>query len=198
MTKSSNWPYAQVIGACIDTAQGDFAAGAAAYEVALKQLRKLTGRRKVAVTTTDAAGHRWLAAEYASLIARIAPRTKVWVDRAAEWHAAMGTKPLIDALPRVDPWERKLEALMRISDSVVTGRTDHDRQLVWWVAEHNRRVHLEPREQKRRKNGGWTKGRVVALHRLRNTADEMPWLTSRDLAVLNAITVETSWGYQAT
>ena len=61
------------------------------------------------------------------------------------------------------------------------------RRLVW-ILSHNRAwVAANPKEQRRAKGGGWTKGRNVALIRLAEEAESIDYLLPQDRKAATAV-----------
>ncbi|MDL2356290.1 MAG: DEAD/DEAH box helicase [Pseudomonadota bacterium] len=85
---------------------------------------------------------------------------------------------------REEPWQRQLNALINLQPAVNVEAVKESR-LVWMVGyDHNMGVNsLEPREQKRDAQGGWSKGRAVGLKRLSEEARELEFLSAQDLDV---------------
>jgi superfamily II DNA or RNA helicase len=90
-------------------------------------------------------------------------------------------------------WEENLAALnlvtQRYGDGGTEGRDQaaSDRRMVWWIQGEGSFVTLEPREQKRNKKGTWTKGRKVALKRLKEELQSFDYLSTADLKICAAI-----------
>jgi superfamily II DNA or RNA helicase len=126
--------------------------------------------------------HRWLAAEYAEMLARATGAEK-WRGKAASLHAALSTKTLLDAIPRVARWERMLEALDALQPDE---QPTHATRLVWQVGLHANFVAITPKEQKRTR-GGWTAGRPVALKRLHAEWKTMQGLSDADRRICACI-----------
>ncbi|NBC46793.1 MAG: ATP-dependent helicase [Gammaproteobacteria bacterium] len=96
------------------------------------------------------------------------------------------------------PWALALEALERLApDSAATKdeQPSQDRRLVWLLVIQGSYATLEPREQKRTKSGGWTRGRAVALQRLATESEMMPHLSARDRAICACIVRERQQTY---
>jgi len=97
---------------------------------------------------------------------------------------------LCQAKPR---WEENLAALSRITQYYGSeGKESRkqvatDRRMVWWIHGEGGFVTLEPREQKRNKKGTWSKGRKVALKRLKEELQGFDYLTTADLKICAAI-----------
>jgi len=109
-----------------------------------------------------------------------------------------GLVKLTDLLQPKPTWELALEALKRVApDSDQGAQPEGDLRLVWLLALHGNYATLEPREQKRAKGGGWTRGRAVALQRLAEESQQMTHLTPRDRAICACIVREHASGYFA-
>jgi SNF2 family DNA or RNA helicase len=89
---------------------------------------------------------------------------------------------------REQPWERQLNALINLQPAVNVEVVKESR-LAWLVSwdEHLGVRALEPREQKRDVQGGWTRGRPLALKRLAEEAAELDFLTAQDVQVASSI-----------
>ncbi len=75
--------------------------------------------------------------------------------------------PLTELIPRIEDWERSLNALVSIGSPEAAGesRIKEETRLVWLLQGGNEYI-LQPKEQKRRQNGTWTSGRKISLKRL--------------------------------
>jgi superfamily II DNA or RNA helicase len=89
---------------------------------------------------------------------------------------------------REQPWERQLNALINLQPAVNVEVVKESR-LAWLLGwdEHLGVRALEPREQKRDVQGGWTRGRPLALKRLAEDAAELDFLTAQDVQVASTI-----------
>ena len=109
-----------------------------------------------------------------------------------------GLVKLTDLLQPKPTWELALEALKRVApDSDQGTQPEGDLRLVWLLALHGSYATLEPREQKRAKSGGWSRGRAVALQRLAEESQQMTHLTPRDRGICACIVREHASGYFA-
>ena len=152
----------------------------------------------------EANGFKWVAAECASVLHRL-------IELRGENLAGLpDPRPLLDALGArslavleepLPPWERSLKALEQLAyDAKSQGRDSSgtsvpvEKRLVWDVDRYYDDVNVTPREQRRNKNGTWSKGRRVALKRLAEQAPSMDYLREEDLAAAAAIVVRRSWG----
>jgi hypothetical protein len=89
---------------------------------------------------------------------------------------------------REQPWERQLNALINLQPAVNVEVVKESR-LAWLVGwdPHLGVRALEPREQKRDAQGGWTRGRALGLKRLVEEAAELDFLTAQDVQVAATI-----------
>ena len=90
---------------------------------------------------------------------------------------------------REQPWERQLNALINLQPAVNVEVVKESR-LVWLLRydPHLGGVQeIEPREQKRDAQGGWSRGRPVGLKRLLDEAANLDFLTAQDLQVVACI-----------
>ena len=148
-------------------------------------------------------GYAWLAAECAAILRRVgelAGGAGAYPD-PAPLHAALGTRTLLDLAAPVAVWERSLRALEQFAydarsekDQRRPGDSEPRRRLAWDILEVERGIQLSPREQRENRNGGWSKGRRVALKRLAAEAETMDFLREEDLAAAAAVTVQRYWG----
>ncbi len=67
--------------------------------------------------------------------------------------------------------------------------------MVWRLSCGDHYCSLEPREQKRTKRGGWTKGRPVSLERLYQQQDAFDYLSPQDRRICRQIEAETVYEY---
>jgi hypothetical protein len=108
---------------------------------------------------------------------------------------AIGIKPLGKLIPRIEKWERALNALSLVAKSNSDGRGKKTEtgatRLVWQIDFATK--HLQPLEQKLGKDGLWSAGRNVALKRIKDLAVDA--MTEQDRAVAKAIKADYGWGY---
>ena len=152
----------------------------------------------------EANGFRWVAAECAAVLHRLIelrgeglaelPDPRPLLDK-------LGTRTLTVLAEPLPPWERSLKALEQLAYDAKNkdqgNRTTSaavEKRLVWDVSRYYDNVDVTPREQRRNKNGTWSKGRRVALKRLAEEAPSMDHLREEDLAAAAAVTIRRSWG----
>ena len=146
---------------------------------------------------------RWVIAETAAILLLLVDQRGgdlVGMLDPQPLHAELGTRSLALLEEPMPPWERSLKALEQLAHQAK--RRDRggqstsasvEKRLVWDVGLHYESVYLTPREQRRYKNGTWSKGRRVALKRLSEQAESMDFLREEDLAAAAAITAHRSW-----
>lgn len=136
-------------------------------------------------------GYKWPAFEMARLLNIWEPRDQRYEKYASELGAELNIPGLLDLIPRMESWERSLRALQTIGKTVNSGALNGEAEtrLVWWVDFEKNMI--TPREQKRKKNGGWTKGRAVALKRLAD--NDVEGMTAQDEKIASAIQVSYGW-----
>jgi len=138
-------------------------------------------------------GYLWVAREAAELLARLQPDGKAVRLSADRLRARCPTTSIADTIAVQEPWRRKLEALLRLTEgsapAAAAGPTG-DTRMIWLIRLFGGDEHfeLEPREQKIRKNGSWSVGRPVALKRLFAKPESFPYLTDQDRQVCATIT----------
>jgi len=129
----------------------------------------------------------WLAAEFDALLGAQGKGDKT----LASWHEKHGFKPLLTLHSPRAPWEHALEALRQMNKPAAVSTADETsgRRLVWLLG-RGEGMTLEPREQKLNGKGQWSKGRLVALQRLRHAAQEFDHLSPQDRKVVDCIEYE--------
>ena len=148
-------------------------------------------------------GFRWVVAECVAILYRLVEirgGDLVEMTDPRPLHADLGTRTLTVLEEPAPPWERSLRALEQLAHRAKKQDRDGqsksapvEKRLVWDCSLYYDTVHLNPREQRRNKNGTWSKGRRVALKRLAEQAESMDFLREEDLAAAAAITVHRSW-----
>ncbi|MFC5551938.1 SNF2-related protein [Massilia aerilata] len=134
----------------------------------------------------EAAGFDFIAAQIGSVLGQLG---MVGIDRRA---IALRQRHRFTDMAlwfeREQPWERQLNALINLQPAVNVEVVKESR-LAWLLGwdEHLGVRALEPREQKRDVQGGWTRGRPLALKRLAEDAAELDFLTAQDVQVAATI-----------
>jgi len=130
-------------------------------------------------------GYLWVAAELDVLLERQFKEPQVMPG----WHAQKNIRPLVDVLHREEAWQRALTALTQLKpmSEVKIAKAGADTRLAWLLEYHFQALKAEPREQKRSAKGVWSKGRPVALRRLAQEQESMPFLTEQDINIASCI-----------
>ena len=158
-----------------------------------KQIRRLSRHVDKALTN----GFDWYAEEAMALLRMLGLDTGE-IDYLDEGDSRQRLVSLYRAKPR---WQDNLAALNLITQRQGDGGKEsrgqgaHNRRMVWWIHGEGGFVTLEPREQKRNKQGAWTKGRKVALKRLDEEPETFDYLTTEDLKICAAIRKEYDRNY---
>ena len=133
-------------------------------------------------------GYRWMEMELTRVLSTRHPNAsarQAFADRTAALSEELRIYSLADAMPRIEPWERALEVLatMGAPEERSNKRAKKTSRFVWFVDFESK--ELEPREQTLGKNGSWSKGRKVALKRVKH--GEVSGMTPQDVTVAQAI-----------
>ena len=152
----------------------------------LPQLDERRAMLEQQVEIARAAGFDFIAAQLASVLGQLG---MVGLDKQAI--ALRQQHRFVDLalwFEREQPWERQLNALINLQPAVNVEVVKESR-LAWLLSwdPHLGIREIEPREQKRDAQGGWSRGRAVGLKRLAEEAAELDFLTAQDLQVAAAI-----------
>jgi hypothetical protein len=159
----------------------------------VERLRRLKEHQRSATQ----GGYLWYAREAALLL-------NAWGDETQyDVIDALDTRPLTNLRQPEATWERALRVLREIATPAAAGAGpvakavgESELSMAWELTVlKNGQVFFEPRERKRR-GMGWTKGRVVAIKRLREELDRFTYLTPADRAICGCIRAEqVGWGW---
>jgi len=100
------------------------------------------------------------------------------------------SKSLMNVVKQTNIWEHTLNALLALKDKsrTKTEQIDDDFRMVWFIDyQDNGYCSVRPREQKRKPNGRWTKGRPIALKRLNYELESFSYLTPQDKQICSHI-----------
>ncbi len=147
-------------------------------------IKKLDAQRERAQDN----GYQWVEMELTRVLSLRHPETEAreaFATRAQQLSDQLRIFSLADAMPRIEPWERALEVLvgMGTPDRNNDKRSKKTSRFVWFVDFEKR--DLEPREQTLSKGGSWSKGRKVALKRVKQ--GDVEGMTPQDVSVAKAI-----------
>ncbi len=135
------------------------------------------------------AGYRWLGAEAALLHDAIIGPTP---EHLPPFFVQQGLVSMISLIKRRSSWENALEALITLGkpEEGSGGSPQKGSRLVWELILHKDEVTILPLEQKLSATGKWSKGRGVALKRLKYEADQLEYLSIQDRNACLAIESE--------
>ncbi|MCD4695017.1 MAG: DEAD/DEAH box helicase [Bacteroidales bacterium] len=100
------------------------------------------------------------------------------------------SKYIIDVVKQTNIWEHTLNALLALKDksSTKTEQIDNDFRMAWFLDyDDDGSCSVGPREQKRKPNGTWTKGRPIALRRLLDELGSFSYITQQDKQICSHI-----------
>ncbi len=152
-------------------------------EQAKKRLPKIL---ELFYRAAEASGYFALAKISADLLAKLKPRSP-YSKQAAALLPDVNLQSLADLIQPQEPWELCLNALTNLrKDQPQTTATKNEAtlRLAWFVTFYPKHgCTLQPREQSLSAKGEWSKGRPVALKRLKNNTNEFSYLIPQDLRV---------------
>ncbi|PCJ36733.1 MAG: helicase SNF2 [Moraxellaceae bacterium] len=141
----------------------------------------------------------WYAYESAALLEQLG-HVKKCQESLDALNASGFVPQLMGVVIPTSSWQIALGALQDIgstsNDKSTAIAESESERLVWIIEEdpYSDEFELKPRQQKRKKNGQWTKGRAVALSRLYRDAKDVGILTDADKAICDTIQ-EEDYGY---
>ncbi|MDR4519633.1 MAG: DEAD/DEAH box helicase [Nitrosomonas sp.] len=103
---------------------------------------------------------------------------------------------MIDLIPRVEDWKRALNALTLLGEQKTFGNdavsaSHKQTRMIWMIdLDDDGHANLYPRMQRLNSTGGWSRGRPVAVKRLRQEIENFDYLTEQDRRICNHIEVE--------
>ncbi|TFW10777.1 DEAD/DEAH box helicase [Massilia arenosa] len=159
------------------------------YWLALPQLQDKRGTLEQLLAQSEQAGFDFITSQLASVLGRLGAAGAVTFEqRAIALRRAHRYTDLADWFQREEPWERQLNALINLQPPVAV-EVVRETRLAWMIKydPHYGIREIEPREQKRDAQGGWSKGRALSLKRLADDAPDLDWLTAQDLNVVATI-----------
>jgi len=143
-------------------------------------------------------GYEWIGLEAAALLAELSDE-EMFTELLATLREVGELRQIVPAAQYLKPksdWELQLAALQSLKAEAQAQAKQSDRKRMAWAIDlQNGEVSIEPREQKERAKGGWTRGRSVALKRLYRSADKLDYLTPRDRRVCDRVEQEYSYSY---
>ncbi len=141
-------------------------------------------------------GYKWYAVVSSLLLDRVGYVDKQCLQIAA-FYKGSPLGDIIDLLPRVESWERALNALSQLNavKKDMPELVNKESRLIWLFSLNHDEFELMPREQKLGKNGRWTKGKAIALKRLKEDLSDFDYLTEQDKEICMRIEVEMEYEY---
>ena len=159
-------------------------------------LPQLNSRRKdieAMLEQAERAGFDFLSAQLAALLGHMGyPGQEAWAGELRRRHRFTD---LTHWFEREEPWERQLNALINLQPAL-NAEVVRESRLAWMIRydEHMGVQELEPREQKRDAQGGWSRGRAIGLKRLADEAQALDFLTAQDVAAVATIAGRRYYG----
>lgn len=136
-----------------------------------------------------ASGYHWLGMEAAELLSRIKPESS-YETQAEILREDIGIEhSIVDVIKPTEEWEQCLSALANINSTAIAAQPKSENRMAWFITYHsNNSYTIQAKEQKINKKGEWSRGRPIALKRLRNTG-EFDYLTPQDLRICGCVEV---------
>lgn len=149
-------------------------------------------------SSVETQGYHWLAMESAAFLAQCQTGPSPWGKKAQAFHQQRGIKPLVELLEPQETWQLRLKALIglhtppAVSDSSTENK---ERRISWFLKLYKNTYSLTPKEQKASAKGSWSRGRNIAVKRLKENTIEFDYLTAQDLQVCNCLEQEYRTSY---
>lgn len=100
---------------------------------------------------------------------------------------------LAQIIPQQESWQRALSALSALKEEEIADLTQPKVRLAWFVDFTDGFLTIVPRQQKRKKNSVWSKGRPVSLQRLFNK-EKTNFLSRQDQEIVSTLKETTTRG----
>ncbi len=146
--------------------------------------------------TADEQGYYWYAYEYASLLHAIG-ELKDCQPILTKLENNTNYTSLLSSIEPTEPWQRKLEVLKGLPNINTTD--EQDMRLIWSLTLSNSnselQCKLQPKEQKRNKKGGWSKGRKISLRRLYEEPEQFKHLSPQDEKLRQTIHINENYHF---
>ncbi|MFP6806355.1 MAG: SNF2-related protein [Pseudomonadales bacterium] len=134
----------------------------------------------------EVAGYPWFAEQARQILS-------VFSSGEYKDHESLGVS-LIEVLPRMENWELSLDALRKVSKTKKK-EAEGIARLAWFLDESFGGLGFKGKEQKLRKNGSWSAGKIISLKRLAEESEKFPYLTDGDKKMIQCIERERSSDY---
>ncbi len=143
-------------------------------------------------------GYDWLAAESAELLSRLLKSDTFYKKKAALFRKKTGIETIVDLVKAEEKWEQVLRALTNMYQGPLNDVKSNKISRMVWFVEFSEKYHnweIYPRAQTKNAKGVWSKGRPIALKRLRNEIEIFDFLTPQDMDICSCITeeYESNW-----
>lgn len=135
----------------------------------------------------------WLAAEYATALGHFSEdeiEQEQFRKKAIQLHNQMGTQSLFELVKPQSEWERALNAMNKLAgNESARGEVSDNEERVVWMLNNNQygEYSITPKLQKKSTTGKWTKGRNIALKRLKHELKELPPLSDQDMDLASIV-----------
>lgn len=141
-------------------------------------------------------GLKWLELEFAYILAKVARKAadkEVYAKRAAALTKETGIQSMITAVKKVEEWERVLRSLEAMTGGTtgIASKQENEVRVAWLV--DFKKGYIQPKEQKVNKSGKWSKGRNIALKRLKGGGVDA--MSIEDHRIAKTIIEDRSYGY---
>ncbi|MFH1147665.1 MAG: SNF2-related protein [Pseudomonadota bacterium] len=140
------------------------------------------------------AGYEWLASETALILEGLGQITPE-AEKAGQIYKENRITSMVRLVSMQESWELVLNALIHLrkaEDKQESGLPQA--RLVWLVELRGDSLSVQPLEQRRTGGGRWSKGRSIALKRLKEEAVTFGFLTDQDMRICSCIKQER-FGY---
>lgn len=139
-------------------------------------------------------GYEWATMELAEILSRIHPDDKKYCEVALEIRSRAGMESLFSMFNVLELWESRLTVLEYLnSGSLKILKNGIISRLVWFVDSTG--TVFEPKEQTLSTKGYWSKGKAVALERIKS--GKLNFMTIQDYKVAECIEVNEPTAFKA-
>jgi len=165
------------------------------YWMEVEMTKQFTDLLENKYASAQKSGLKWLELEAAMVLSKIAPRTadkNIYAKRAAALEKETGIQSMITAVRKVEQWERVLRSLEAMTGGARgMAKQENEVRIAWLVDFKN--GYIQPKEQKIGKSGKWSKGRNIALKRLKEGVVES--MSAEDHRIAKTIRIDRGYGY---
>ena len=159
----------------------------------IEELRTLRQRATVS-------GFDWVVAECDEVLHRLVPDSAPVGDDDAPDHAKLGTVTLTTLSLPPRSWAANLATLEELAngdeEASQQAQPASSGRLLWTLHQRAGAVFLEPRAQRRGRNGAWTRGKQYGAKRLAAESTKMEFLLAQDREAIAAVSTRVIWHKQ--